>query len=135
MERQRLLAFIRVVAQFISDRSCDAGFPFADIRWEGASLAGLRMAAGDFVEWWVDVSGEQLIVLDTVLASAGAPTLTAMRLAEYRTALAVLGRGGIRTEREWRLLNGLLSDTAGRTLTTAEREHAERLVHEYESRA
>ena len=82
MERERLTAFIRIIAQFICDRGRDAGFPIDEVTtvpWERASVPGLRMAARDFVEWCEDVSGDQLIALDAQLDAAGAPTLTAVR--------------------------------------------------------
>lgn len=74
---------------------------------------------------------EQLTTLDSQLASEGVPTLSAMRNVNYRTAIAVLERGAVRTEEEWHILNGFISDTADRTLTPVERQQAERLLSEY----
>jgi hypothetical protein len=50
----------------------------------------------------------------------------------YRKILAILGRGRIRTEEEWRLVNGVLSDAVDQSLTLVERATADRIVHEFE---
>ena len=92
------------------------------------------MAARDFVEACVDVSGPQLAQLEVELEAAGAPSLAAMRRSGYRKMLAVLERGRIRTDSEFYLITGLLSDTADQTLTPVERQLAEQLVAEYETR-
>ena len=126
------------MAQYISARSRELGVPdsgLTDVQWERTPTTGLRTAARDLVEWCQDVSGDALSELDAELSRASAPTLTAMRHAGYRSALAVLSRGEIRTEEEWHLLNALLTDTANRTLSPAEREDATRLALDYEARA
>ena len=89
------------------------------------------MAARDAVEWCQDLAGEQLAGLDSELASKGLPTLSAMRNATYRKALAVLARGSVRTEEEWYLLNAFVVNGADGVLSPAERKDADRLIHEF----
>jgi hypothetical protein len=89
------------------------------------------MAARDAVEWCQDLAGEELVRLDSELAAKGLPTLSAMRNAMCRKALAVLTRGRVRTEEEWCLLNGFVANDADRVLSPTERNDAERLVHEF----
>jgi hypothetical protein len=89
------------------------------------------MAARDAVELSQDLAGEQLVSLDSELASKGLPTLSAMRNATYRRALAVLARGRVRTEEEWHMLNAFVVNDADGVLSPTERKDADRLIHEF----
>ena len=89
------------------------------------------MAARDAVEMCQDVAGEELARLDSELASKGLPTMSAMRNATYRKALAVLARGRVRTEEEWHVLRGFVANLDDAVLSPAERKDADRLVHEF----
>ena len=135
-ERERLTRFCILVIRFIFREQPESKTlqEFERIEWNRSSLAGIRMAARDAVEWSKDLAGEQLAKLDAELASQGLPTLTAMRNVNYRKALAVLERGAVRNDEEWHMLNGLVADTSDLTLTSVEREQADRLVNEYRSK-
>lgn len=89
------------------------------------------MATRDAVEMSQDLAGEQLARLDSELASKGLPTLSAMRNATYRKALAVLARGRVRTEEEWHLLNAFVVNAADGVLSPTELKNADRLIHEF----
>lgn len=132
-ERERLTRFCILVVRFIFREHPESKTlrEFERIKWNRSSLAGIRMAARDAVEWSKDLAGEQLAKLDAKLASEGLPTLTAMRNVNYRKALAVLERDAVRNEEEWEILNGFVADTADLTLTPVERGQADRLVNEY----
>jgi hypothetical protein len=70
-ERERLTGFIFEVAEFIlrSDPSAEGmRAKFARLAQEPSSLAGLRAAAGDMVEWCRDLRPEQVDRLDSRLA-------------------------------------------------------------------
>ena len=107
--------------------------PFDDSWWNRASLLGLRMAARDFVEWCQDLPEAAVQLLDSELDVAGAPTLTAMRGRDRRQLLALLRRGRIQSEREWHMVNGVLADTADKTLSAIQRKRASQLLREYEA--
>jgi len=91
------------------------------------------MAARDFVEWCQDLPEAAVQPLDSELDVAGAPTLTAMRGRDRRQLLALLRRGRIQSEREWHMVNGVLADTADKTLSAIQRKRASQLLREYEA--
>jgi hypothetical protein len=131
-ERQRLSRFVVVVTEFmLRDRPESRGLLAHLEGIERAPLGGIRMAASDMVEWCCDLKGDQLVRLDSKLSSAGLPTLSAMRNAAYRKVVAVLGRGRVRTESEWHLLNSFVGDIADRKLSAEESAQAARLLSEY----
>ncbi len=137
-ERRQLVGFVKTTFRFMlqgqssnADATIAIALDFQRIEWNQAPLSEIRMAAADAVEWCQDVTGDQLARLDGELASEGLPTLTAMRHTKYRQALRVLARNKIRNESEWHLLNGFIADTADRTLSPQEREHAGRLLDTY----
>lgn len=92
------------------------------------SLTGLREAARDMVEWSRDLEGEAVANLDAALSAAGAPTLTQMRDKRYRAFAKIIARGRIRNDDEYRLVEGLLAETA---LPDQQVDEATRLQHEY----
>jgi hypothetical protein len=98
---------------------------------EKASLTGVRQAVADCVEMLIDLEGDRLGALNEQLSSHGVPTLSQMRNAWFMDLLRILGRGRIRSDDEWRLVNGYLSDTENRGLEMA--RAAEVLVAQYES--
>jgi hypothetical protein len=108
---------------------------YEQIPWDKQSASQVRMAVRDVVEWSEDLRGEPLAQLDAQLLAQGLPTLSAMRSTTYRKAIEILARGKIRNEREWHVLNGLITNTADLTLTATERDQADRLVHEYRRKA
>ena len=133
-ERQRLSRFVVVVSHFMLRQQPESRSLLTQlegISWERASLAGIRMAASDMVEWCRDLKGDQLASLDSELSSAGLPTLSAMRDASYRKAVPILERGQVRTETEWHLLSSLVADGGDRVLSAEERAQAARLLSEY----
>ena len=91
------------------------------------------MAARDFVEWCQNLPEAAVQLLDSELDVAGAPTLTAMRGRDRRQLLALLRRGRIQSEREWHMVNGVLADTADKTLSAIQRKRASQLLREYEA--
>jgi hypothetical protein len=86
---------------------------------EKASLTGVRQAVADCVEMLIDLEGDRLGALNEQLSSHGVPTLSQMRNAWFMDLLRILGRGRIRSDDEWRLVNGYLSDTENRGLEMA----------------
>jgi hypothetical protein len=133
-ERERLVGFIREVADFIlrSDSSAEGmRAQFARLEQAPSSLAGLRAAASDMVEWCRDLTPEQVGRLDSRLGASTLPTLSRMRSREYRRLLTVLARARIQTESEYRLLEGFVSDSVAPTLSDAERSQASELLANY----
>ena len=96
------------------------------------SLSGLRQASRDMVEMCQDLADDQVAALDARLASKGLPTLTHMRDRRYRSMLAILSRGRIKSDEEFRLLNSFVSDVDSPHLSEANRTRAETLLGEYE---
>jgi hypothetical protein len=133
-ERRRLVGFVRRVVAFRRECSSQPGASWVDferIPWEQTPLSSLRMAAADIVEWCQDVAGGELARLDSQLKAAAFPTLTAMRNGQYRQALGILARDTVRNEAEWHVLNRLVVDMADSSLSSLERDHAERLLGKY----
>jgi hypothetical protein len=97
------------------------------------SLRGLREAARDMVEMCQDINGDQLVALDARLARAGLPTLSLMRDHRYRAFSAVLVRGRIDSDDEFRLVNSFVSDVEVGQLSEEARATATVLLGRYES--
>ena len=77
-ERRRLSGFIGTVFEFLNAQASMAGAglsQFDQIRWNDAPTRGLRLAAGDMVEWCHDLTGDRLAVFDAALVSKQLPTL------------------------------------------------------------
>jgi hypothetical protein len=97
------------------------------------ALRGLREAASDVVEMLQDLQGPQLAAFDARLAKAGAPTLSDMRSRMAENVFQILIRGQIRSDDEWCLLNGVLSNVNDRLLDEPTRELANRIRGSYEA--
>ena len=96
------------------------------------SVRGLRDAARDMVEMCQDLGPDQVAALDTRLARVGLPTLTLMRDRRYRELLEVLSRGRIRSDEEFRLVNGFVSELDTPDLSLSARHAAEALMRAFE---
>jgi hypothetical protein len=138
-ERERLTGFMLGAVDFLRRQCSDGSF---DRFAEGAKVAlqrsgpisGWRQAAGDTVEMCQDLSSAAVAQLDAELLAANLPTLTQMRNRQFRKIQAILDRGAIRSEAQYRLLDSVLSDTAGTILTEAERVRADQLLAAYHAR-
>ena len=97
------------------------------------SLRGLREAARDMVEMCQDLTADQVAAFDLRLVDDGLPTLTQMRDRRYRSLLAILSRGRIRSDDEYRLVNSFVSDIDAPHLSPDARSKANVLLASYES--
>jgi len=97
------------------------------------SLRGLREAARDMVEMCEDLAADQVAALDARLERDGLPTLSRMRDRRYWSLLAVLSRGRIRSDDEFRLLNSFVSDVDSPHLRGPARAKASAMLGAYES--
>jgi hypothetical protein len=80
-----------------------------------------------------DLQGPQVAAFDARLAKAGAPTLSDMRSRMAENVFQILIRGQIRSDDEWCLLNGVLSNVNDRLLNEPTRELANRILGSYEA--
>lgn len=97
------------------------------------SLRGLREASRDMVEMCEDLAADRVSALDARLANEGLPTLTQMRDRRYRNLLAILTRGHIKSDDEFRLVNGFVADMESPRLSDDNRTKANALLVAYES--
>ena len=135
-EKEQLRGFILNVAeQLLADTPTpEAGSFLSSIREPVAradSLAGLRDAARDMVEWCQDLGPVSVARIDQHLRAAGLPTLTAMRDRGYRHVLRILSRGRVASEEEYRLLSAFTSDHGGSELGRDDFARAEELLGAY----
>ena len=101
-EIEQLRAFSLTVLEFLGVTfSHESLEPIRTTR----SSRGLREAARDMVEACQDPAADQVAALDLRLAGDGVPTLTQMRNRRYRSLLAILSRGLIQSDDEYRLVN------------------------------
>ena len=91
------------------------------------SMKAARTIVSDLLEWTQDLAGNELFVLDQSLAAQTLPTLSLMRSREDAQLTAILQRGFIANEDEYRLLTSRLADTAG-SLLDADRALANQLL-------
>ena len=137
-EYDRLKAFLAV--------ACEGGLP-SSLPLEGhplvvleglhghspiRALGGLREAVRDMVEAYEHASGVERDRLEALLAEAGAPSLQSMRGGRSRAIFAIVERGEIQSDDEWRLISSALSDTTDRLLSGVSRDVANDLVARYE---
>lgn len=97
------------------------------------SLRGLREAARDMVEMCQDLAADQVAALDLRLAGDRLPTLSQMRNRRYRNLLAILSRGRIQSDDEYRLVNSFASEIDSPDLSSDVRSRANVLLASYES--
>ena len=113
------------------------GTPFSEEALEPirttSSLRGLREVARDMVEMCEGLSPDQVAALDARLAKNGLPTLSLMRDRRVRSLLAVLSRGRIQSDEEFRLVHGVASDVDSPHLSAVLRAKANALLGAYES--
>ena len=138
-EYLRLRAFVEVVCQ----RVLSASFP-RDIHpivvldrlhagCPSEALRGAREAAYDLVEATMHMPPAELATLEASLAEAGAPSLQAMRDKTMAEIHAILSRGEILCDDEWRLLATATADMTDRDLPNELRQRADDLLARYES--
>lgn len=94
------------------------------------ALEGLRQAANDTVEMLFDRKLDDIVALDAVLRGAGVLTLSEVRRRYSSTLAKVLKRGTIRSDTEYYLVAGILTDQSS-LINDAERERLELLVQVY----
>jgi len=132
-ERAILVGFLGVVTDHLQQH----GASIEDFRlllnsgFDGYPIRGIRQATNDFIEWTSDFSEEALAELDNDLSARNLPTMTAMRDRSYRKAQVAISRRRISNDTEWYLLNGLISQVDGSSLSRDERTIAEDLVARY----
>lgn len=136
-ERHQLAGFIRCVADFMQRNYPSAATSvmaeqISRIDMARTPIGGIREAARDMVEWCQDLRPTEVPVLDQELLQLGLPTFTLLRQRRYRELLKVLDRGCVKTESEYRLLEGYLSDTeSGAALSQADRARAIQILSEF----
>lgn len=97
-------------------------------------LPGLRQAIGDVLETYEDHAPDFIAKADAALAAAGATTLTALWIERSRKFKALLKRGKLRSEGEYRLIESLLSSNTNE-IPSHERETLNALLRNHDSRA
>jgi hypothetical protein len=110
----------------------------ADKMWAegpGPALSSLREAAADVVEMMQELDEPQVEAFEQQLARAGAPSLAGMRQGRVRELFAILHRGTIRDDDEWRIVTAAVADATNRVVDAPTRELADTLLHAYEVRA
>jgi len=96
--------------------------------------SGLREAVADLLEMTQDVGGAQLAAIDALLATRGAPSLTAKRLERRRWLGRLLKRGSLESDEEYRVLRGKLDDVDDATFAESQRNLAKDMLLQYEAR-
>jgi hypothetical protein len=135
-EKEQLRGFILHALDFVLGRQQDAQSTalLAKLREpveSSRSVAGLREASRDMIEWCQDLRTEEVGTLDRRLLRAGLPTLTVMRDRRYRALIRVLSQGRIGSEAEYRLLCSYASDVANGALSQSDRQRVERILTDY----
>lgn len=97
------------------------------------AIAGLRMAVADLVEMSGDFSPEVVARLERRLEAEELPSLSSMRSAAARKVQAILLRGRIGTEAEYRLLSERVCDVSESGIADADRNRAEEMLSEFET--
>jgi hypothetical protein len=94
------------------------------------SVKAARLLVSDLLEWTQDLAGDALLSLDRALAEQTLPTLSLMRSRQDADLAAVLRRGRISTDDEYRLVHSRLADVAS-VLSDADRALGERLLADF----
>lgn len=130
-EQERLRAFILTVLEYVNIPMFDSAVE--PIR--NCNLAsGLRMAMNDTVELCEDLKPEQVVELDALLSAKQLPTLTQMTDRRYVEMKKILQRNRIRSDDEWRMIEGYMGALDTKCLSAEERDRAMRLLADYENR-
>ena len=133
LELERLKRFSEIVVNALplpGDAGVSARAELLDAITRTTSANAARMLVSDLLEWTQDLAGNDLLSLDQALAAQTLPTLSLMRSRQDADLAAVLRRGRITTDEEYRLVHARLADVAS-TLSESDRLLGERLLNEY----
>ena len=106
------------------------------IRWSFENLGrkkafrGLRQAADDAIAGVVEFTPAELLGFETALKAAGLESASSYLARFSKRFESLLDRARIRTETEFYLANGVLSDRCD-TLSASDRVRLEKMVAEY----
>lgn len=95
--------------------------------------AAIDTVVSDLLEMSEDLNEGQIESLDDLLQSKELPTLTLLRAKKSGSVLAIVRRGIIETDDEFRLLNSFLNDATGNSVDSKVTESVNALLFEYES--
>src|SRR5262245_40206246 len=138
-EYERLKAFLAVALErFVSPSESPEEHPLAalgrlEMRSPAGALRGLREAVRDMIDMYELAPEVERERLDVRLTARGAPSLRSVQQGRSRAILAIVERGEIRSDDEWRLISGALSDMTDRLLSGVSRDAANAMVARYES--
>jgi len=93
----------------------------------------LDMLLGDVAEWGRGLSKVRVDELDRCLEAADLPLLTTMMKGSARNARQIVARGHIKSDDEFRLLNGIVSDVESSVFSAEEKVSVESMLGMYES--
>ena len=141
-ERAVLEVFCSVVDEWVAPKMPPIEIPahltpqsiYARLRRDKPGLAdrSLQMSVTDNLELLQDLRGAELRELDALLASRGAPTLSAMRTRSKRHLSQLLKREALESDEEFRALAVVLS-AIDNQLTPKQVQAANKLLAEYEA--
>ena len=127
-EIDQLRGFLVTVLDYLELlKSEDARRPFV----EGRSVTGFRQAVNDVIEMQEDLEPWQIHEIDKRLSEIGLPTLSAMSEKKFRTLLSIIGRGRIRSDSEYYIVNSYISDADQSKISPSEKQRAEQLLFDY----
>lgn len=137
-EYEELHAFIDWFATNIQDiEPADPVHPtivgkrIAEEHGRSKALQGLKQAANDTVEQYVDAPPEIIEGLDHFLTEAGLVAFSEIRRRYGRSYQRILKRGAIKSETEFHLIAGILADVSLDS-GSSERKTLERFVAEFQ---
>ena len=96
--------------------------------------AGVRQGLQDLLEMSRDLPPQKVLLADSRLKAARAPTLSTMRSEVWRTIPKLIKRGRIKTESEYYLLVERLNNATEPELSQADRHQVAEMVAEFEQR-
>lgn len=133
LELERLKRFSEIVVNALplpGDAGVSARAELLDAIARTTSAKAARMLVSDLLEWTQDLAGDDLLSLDRALAAQTLPTLSLMRSRQDAEFGAILRRGTITTDDEYRMVHARLSDVAS-PLSESDRMLGEKLLTEY----
>jgi hypothetical protein len=141
-EYQELRAFLKLYTEVLSpcdDRLSPEAMPLACLdRTAAVSRAqagrGLRMAINDLIEAHRHDPPDQIAAIDAACKSHAVITLSQLRRRYSASYSAILRAGKLRSDTDYYLVQGVLSDGASDT-PIAERSKLEQMANDYEAAA
>jgi len=139
-EKEKLVATSKIILDFIDSIAAESEAKrslfgrFRSVIDGPLALGQALQVSSDLLEWASGLNRQQQDELGNQLVAKGLPRLSVLIATSYKRVHRVLGRKRLKSEEEYRLLSGILTNVEQEVLDEREVNLANTLLHAWESR-